>query len=164
MIDFETVNNLLQYNPITGLLRLRVEGYGRKLGGVAGNLDKKGYLEISIKGKGYRSHRLIWLLVFRRFPEQQIDHINQNKSDNRLVNLRVVNNRENHKNMRLYSNNTSGICGVHWSRKDSIWVSGIMSLDGEISKSFKSLLDAVCFRKSLEIKFGYHENHGKQFV
>ena len=160
MIDFDVAHKLLTYCPETGVIRWRVSKRG-----IAGTKTDKGYINIQIKGKAYPAHRLAWLLTFKTFPNPQIDHINQIRDDNRIVNLREVSNRTNHKNMRLYSTNSSGVCGVHWCKKDSLWASQIKAIDGaEISKSFKSLLDAVCFRKSLEIKFGYHENHGKQVV
>ena len=53
-----------------------------------GSLDKDGYLIIKIKGKQYKSHRLVFLYFNRRFPSGEIDHLNRNKTDNRIENLR----------------------------------------------------------------------------
>jgi hypothetical protein len=63
-------------------------------------------------GKLYQAHRLAWFYVYGVFPSGQIDHINRNKSDNRLVNLRDCSISENKQNSGLYKNNKSGFKGV----------------------------------------------------
>lgn len=78
-----------------------------------GSLDKDGYLILKIKGKQYKAHRMAWLYVFGKFPEYTIDHINHNRTDNRIVNLRDINHLENLKNTIKHPNKDTGIIGVY---------------------------------------------------
>ena len=129
-----------------------------KNGEIANAKHSKGYLCV---GK-YLAHRVAWFLYYGCEPIGQIDHINQNKTDNRIVNLRCVSNRENHRNMPIQKNNKSGLMGVHFSRLKSKWVSYI-KVDGKRIHigSFSGFFDACCARKSAESKLGFHLNHGK---
>jgi hypothetical protein len=133
-------------------------------GKVAGRRMKtpsgKSYLEISVDGVRYFAHRLIWMLVNGVEPEE-IDHLDGNGLNNRIDNLRDVLRTENGKNLKLKSNNASGVCGVSWRKRDDVWVSRI-KVDG-ISihlGSFRCKDDAILHRKEAEVKYGFHENHG----
>jgi hypothetical protein len=107
------VKELLLYDADTGYFTWRINVGNRKSNSVAGSLCKKGYLDISVDGKNYRAHRLAWLYINGHFPIGVIDHINGNKADNRLVNLRDVTNAKNLLSFRkVSSNNTSGFLGV----------------------------------------------------
>lgn len=129
-----------------------------KDGVVASGKHSKGYLCVG----RYLAHRLAWFLYYGVEPIGQIDHINQNKTDNRIVNLRCVSNRENHRNMPIQKNNKSGLMGVHFSKLKRKWVSYI-KVDGKRIHigSFSGFFDACCARKSAEVKFGFHLNHGR---
>lgn len=88
---------------------------GRKLiGTIAGNLHKSsGYWQIKINNIEYMAHRLAWLYVYGDFPKIHIDHINHDRADNRLKNLREVNHGENQQNLKDIKRNTkSGLLGV----------------------------------------------------
>ena len=107
------LQELLFYNEHTGEFMWRVHAGNRKKGDFAGSVNHRGYLDISVDGKNYRAHRLVWLYCHGRFPYGVIDHIDGNKLNNKLHNLRDV---TNAKNLRSYrrknSNNTSGFAGV----------------------------------------------------
>jgi hypothetical protein len=92
---------------------------------------------------------------------QDIDHINGNRRDNRIANLRAVDRRENMRNARLRSNNTSGIVGVTFSRDRKKWVAQIN--DGKVRSlgRFDKFEDAVEARKAAERRAGFHPNHGR---
>lgn len=75
----------------------------------AGTINHSGYLCVGYKGIRYRAHRIIWLLHYGKWPEYQIDHINGNRTDNRIENLREVTNYENNQNKRRHSKYGSGI-------------------------------------------------------
>ena len=95
------------------------------------------------------------------FPEGLLDHINHNKLDNRLINLRVVSHSVNHKNTPLNRNNTSGITGVYFMTKRNKWMAGIKSNYKAINLGlFKDKFEAICARKSAEVKHKFHSNHG----
>lgn len=82
--------------------------------------DKK-YLVTSVKGVSYSVHRLIFAYHHGFFP-QQVDHINRDTLDNRIENLRPADQSKNMCNRRKFANNTSGYCGVHWSKRQHKWV------------------------------------------
>lgn len=65
------------------------------------------------------------MLMTGRWPAEQIDHVNMDRSDNRWVNLREATNKQNMENRGRQSNNTSGIVGVSWSATRGKWVAGI---------------------------------------
>ncbi len=78
-----------------------------------GSLDKDGYLIIKIKGKQYKAHRLVFAYFNDRFPTKEIDHINRNRTDNRIENLREVDRIENIRNTTRKINPDTGVCGVY---------------------------------------------------
>ena len=86
-------------------------------GDIIGTPDGLGYLRSSIDGKKYKLHRLAWLYVYGYFPENFIDHINRNRSDNRIENLREVSRQCNVRNCGNLKTNTSGIKGVGWLKR-----------------------------------------------
>jgi len=129
-----------------------------KEGAVANGKHTKGY----VTAGGYLAHRLAWFLYYGEEPSGQIDHINQNKRDNRICNLRCVSNRDNHRNMPIQKNNKSGIVGVHFSKLKGKWVSYIKVNGKRIHiGSFVDFFEACCARRSKESKLGFHINHGK---
>lgn len=92
------------YNPNTG------EMISRRTNRATGWLED-GYYHIQLRGKAYRLHRLIWMYLHNRWPDEMIDHINGIKTDNRLVNLREVTAKQNAEN-RNKINAVSGLKGV----------------------------------------------------
>lgn len=84
-----------------------------KKSGQAGVLVATGYRVVQIAYSNYFVHRLIWLCAHGKWPDGEIDHINGDKSDNRLANLRDVSRRVNKQNIRkANTNNTTGLLGV----------------------------------------------------
>ena len=111
----------LLYDPHTGVFRWAVNRRGKSLAGcIAGSLHSTGYVHISLCGRLYKAHRLAWLFVYGTWPTCHIDHINGDKQDNRIANLREATRSENRQNLRLpYKNNKSGLMGV--SAEKSRW-------------------------------------------
>jgi hypothetical protein len=90
----------------------------RKIGDVAGSLNKQGYWRLNLNGKSYLAHRVIWQLSNGEIPEGfVVDHIDKNPSNNRLENLRMVPIAVNSRNSSLYSTNTTGVNGVIYSEQ-----------------------------------------------
>lgn len=163
MITQSILKEYLSYNPDTGdLTWIKRTGPCNRVGQVAGYIrDTSGYRFIEIQGLVYRSHRLVWLYVHGVAPADEIDHINHNRSDNRLVNLRSVSHSENTRNKSLLSSNNSGCNGVSWAKDREKWRAKIYSNGKQIYLgSFDLLEDAIECRKAANIKYGYHPNHG----
>lgn len=112
----------LHYNPDTGIFtRLISNAQKIKCGDVAGSKTNTGYLEITVLGKRYLSHRLAWFYMTGEMPKNLIDHINRIGADNRFCNLRQANKSENAINGKLKSNNTSGFKGVSLCKRSNKW-------------------------------------------
>lgn len=82
------LKSLLTYDPDTGDFRWRVKRPRCAIGATAGTATYHGYSAIKIDGVTHRAHRLVWLYEFGRWPAGELDHINRNRSDNRVANLR----------------------------------------------------------------------------
>lgn len=121
----------LHYDPETGVFTWSIrKAIKTKVGSMAGNV-KHGYVYIKINNRSYRAHRLAWLYVYGVMPDRQIDHMNGLRDDNRLSNLRLVNNSENQQNIfKIKSNNTSGYRGVSFEKNESKYRAEIM-VDGK---------------------------------
>ena len=120
-----------------------------------------GYRSIQIKGKAYLAHRLIWFCE-KGYQPEYIDHINGNKLDNRLSNLRSVSYIENNKNAAMRSDNKSGQTGVCWCKRELSWrVTININKKQKHIGMYKDLQEAIEVRKEAEIKYDFHENHGR---
>ena len=86
----------------------------------AGTLNTKGYLRIGINGKIYYAHRFVFLMHHGYLPEQ-IDHIDGNRANNAIENLRPATNSQNQQNRAKQKTNTSGYKGVHWRKDAGKW-------------------------------------------
>lgn len=120
-----------------------------------------GYLRtrIGIKETGGNIYILMHVLITRLHninieANQEIDHINGNPADNRLSNLRVVTHGENMRNTKFYINNTSGVKGVYWNKRERRWKAAISINDKTIHLgTFIRKEDAVAKRKDAENKY-----------
>lgn len=122
MITQERLKELFDYNPETGLFIRKVRLGGRaSVGKVVGSLTEKGYLKVYIEGKNYFLHRLAFLFMTGCSPKYEIDHINNNRSDNSWKNLREVLPYENALNRLTYKDSRSGMKGVTWNEKYQYW-------------------------------------------
>lgn len=88
--------------------------------GGGGSLDRYGYLILKIKGKQYKAHHIAWLLVYGEFPACEIDHINRNKLDNRISNLRLSNRRQQCQNIARSINPDTGEIGIYYDRTSGL--------------------------------------------
>jgi len=166
LITQNELKEVLNYDPETGVFTwLTSPGNRVAIGGAAGSACKvtcgKSYQRIMYKNIPYYAHRLAWLYVYGSFPEKDIDHIDGNGLNNKIDNLRAVTHQENGRNRRQSSANTSGCTGVTFYKRDKKWYSHICINGKMINLGFYiDWSDAVCARKSAEIKYGFHENHG----
>lgn len=160
----ERLKQLLHYDPDTGVFTW-IANVNRmaRIGDVAGSVNKVyEYVYIQVLKKKYRAHRLAWLYVHGSFPKNEIDHIDHDRLNNRIDNLRDVTRQENKKNTSISSSNTSGFMGVCWDNSVEKWMVTI-SISGKRKTlgRFTNINDAIEARKAANIKYGYHENHGQ---
>lgn len=126
MITQQKLKELLHYSPETGIFTWKVRPANRvKVGQEAGSYSG-GYRRIRIDDKRYYGHRLAWLYMYGEFPDRQIDHINEVKDDNRIVNLREASYQLQQQNISSRKNNTSGIKGVYWHKVRQKWMACIV--------------------------------------
>ena len=161
----EELQKLLEYNALTGKLTwLSDRKYSNiKKGDEAGCLDAKGYrvirLIINGKKKGYKAHRLAYLLHTGNLPVHQIDHINGNKADNAWSNLRDATSSINSSNRKLSSRNRSGTIGVALITQSGKWRA--YARDNKYLGEYILLEDAIAARSAAEVLLGnFGPNHG----
>lgn len=164
----EELCKLLSYDGSTGKLYWKPRGNKRwdsiYAGKEAGSLRPIGYVVVKLSEKAYRAHRLIWKMVYGVDPNS-IDHIDMNKSNNLLSNLRQVSHEENMKNKKMAKNNPSGCTGVYWRGDSKKWRAVVGNLNRLVHLgNFDTFDEAVAAREVAKIYYGYSENHGKVMV
>ncbi len=148
----EYLRSVLHYDQETGIFTWKVSTSRRvKVGDVAGSQNGGGYLQISVQSRLQLAHRLAWLHTYSEWPEDQLDHINRIRTDNRVANLRDVSTKQNMQNAGKYSSNTSGHPGVSWHKRISKWVASITHNKKRIHLGyFENLEEAIAARKAAE--------------
>jgi len=181
--DINVLRNLLDYDPQTGILTWRARGpewfkgtdprgaqwaannWNAKFAGKSAlNCSQRsGYRTGAVLAIPLVAHRVAYAIHtgLTEFPE--LDHINGDRADNRIVNLRPVSHSENAQNTALYSSNTSGYHGVMWEKSHKAWAVKI-NIGGRQRRigRFKNKDDAIAARKRAETALGYHPNHGRK--
>ena len=156
MITQKELQQFLDYNLTAGVF---IWKGGRRMGKVAGTQTHKGYTQIKIKGKCYRAGRLAILYVDGAFPEDQVDHRNRIRNDDRYDNLICCSQSYNMQNVGVPKNNTTGIRGVGWCNTRNMFTAKIV-----VNNKFKGLgyfdnkIDAIKARLKGEQKYNRPSN------
>lgn len=169
----EILRQLLDYDASTGVLRWKHRDrsfFGsereykrwnvRYAGSRAFTPNTNGYLDGYVLRVMHRAHIVAWAIHYGEIPTIYIDHINGNRTDNRIANLRQVSAQENARNSKQKSSNTSGFTGVcpHKGK----WRATIMNDRKQLYLGiFRNIEDAAAARKEAERRLGYHQNHGR---
>jgi hypothetical protein len=152
----ERLRELLHYDPLTGLFRRLKQCGSSWKGDIAGTVHR-GYIVISIDGRNHKAHRLAWLYVHGKWPDDQIDHRDRDKANNRFANLRAATNKQNHENLNMPRNNTSGHRGVYWYKPYSKWIVFVGHNNNQVFVGyFDSIAEAVAARKKAEQRLFTH--------
>lgn len=170
------LSELVSYDALTGIMAwkprpLKYCGTPKKqdamnkriLGKMAFNSKHaQGYLHGSVCGEHILAHRAAWALHYGEWPDGLIDHINGDRTDNRIENLRCVCDTGNAKNSSLRSDNTSGSVGIYWIERTKRWRARIYVNGAPVHLGyFETKDDAIAARKKAEAENGYHPNHGR---
>lgn len=177
MIDVQILKTLIAYDPDTGSLtwlertldahedHTTVPRWNKRFAGkraMTAN-HSKGYLCGNVLGRLHLAHRVAWAVAYGEWPDGQIDHINGDKKDNRLCNLRCVSNSENHRNMPVRKDSLSGIQGVYLDKRSGKWTARIKNNGSNLHLgTFATKEKAEEARESIKKALGYHENHGRR--
>ena len=106
---------MLRLDVETGRLYWRTSGGRRKAGAEAGGINHSGYLRVSLMGRYFFAHRIVWMLIHGEWPSAIVDHADRNRANNRPSNLRVANKSLNAQNSTSRSDSRTGLRGVGWS-------------------------------------------------
>lgn len=128
------------YNPETGEL-----SRDDRSGGL-GSLDKNGYRILKVKGKQFKYHRVVWLVCNGKFPDKELDHIDRNKLNNRIENLREVEPWQNSLNKERIINKCTGEEHIYFDNTTSGLKAKYVVRRGKTCKRFRNLEDAKKYR------------------
>lgn len=174
-LTYAQVSELLKYDPETGKLfwlsrpremfrtTQQWKTWNTRFSGTEAlpTVGHAGYSNGRILGRPHAAHRVAWLLYYRQWPSRDIDHINGDKSDNRIANLRDTSKQDNMRNMRQAKNNTSGVTGVFWNKASAKWQVGICVNSTTIYLGlFETFEAAVDARINAQTSFGFSKRHG----
>jgi hypothetical protein len=156
------IASILEYDPASGHLRWIKARKGIRVGDIAGTVNPHGYLRITIDGRPYQAHRVVWLMANGAWPDDVIDHINGIGTDNRITNLRACTQSENRMNSKVGRNSKSGVKGVTWRKAISAWEVNV-GIGGRavFAGFYENLSDAKKAAMDLRMRLhGEFANHG----
>ncbi|QVP48868.1 HNH endonuclease [Salmonella enterica subsp. salamae] len=162
MITKKRVDEVLHFDEETAEFTWKIyRGGTKKVGDKAGTLDSKGYRQIRIDGVTYLAHRLVWLIKHGEWPQHHIDHIDRNHLNNHPSNLRKCTHAENHQNIPVRKDNSSGVTGVSYVKRSKKWLAYIY-VNGKAKRLglYENFNDAVMAR--IKAKKHYHTFHPHQ--
>lgn len=165
-ICIETLRRLIEYDPTTGILTWlqrpedlcksprECRRWNSRFSGKPAltATDTKGYMRGTIMGRGYPAHHVAWALTYGEWPAHQVDHIDRDKTNNRLRNFRSATNAQNCRNRGARKDSKTGVAGVSFHKGTQKWCARIM-VDGKRKHIgvFASIDDAIAARNSAQI-------------
>ena len=125
LVSIEDLHLHFSYDSHTGIIRSKTNRRNVHEGDIVGSLDRQGYITTTLFKKPMKQHRMAWAMFYGEWPCGDIDHINRDKKDNRIENLRVVTNAQNKQNLDKPESNTSGFMGASFHKKSGKWAANI---------------------------------------
>lgn len=175
MIDI--IREFVTYDPLTGIFtwKYRDRKWFKSDGSYKGWNTRyagkrcfctpvpEGYHVGCVFEKMYYAHRVAWALVNNAWPDDEIDHDNGVRTDNRYDNLRNKTHGDNGRNQGIRPTNTSGYTGVMWHKTDKRWIARIKFQGEELRLgSYDNIAEAIAARQAAEVALGFHPGHGKR--
>ena len=161
-LTLDLVNKLFRYDKETGDLIRKVSVSSRgQAGDIAGTVNSLGYCVTTIEGTKYRNHRVIFLMHNGYLPAC-LDHIDTNRLNNRIENLRPATTAQNQYNAGIRKDNTSGVKGVTWHAQSSKWQSQVRYKgENNYLGLYRTVTEATtAVHKAREQLHGEFVNHG----
>jgi hypothetical protein len=149
------LKELVSYNEETGIFTRIIKASSSKPGIVISKPMKSGYLRMHIDSILYYHHRLAWLYVYGNWPKLLIDHIDGDKSNNKIKNIREANFSENFQNISIVSNAASGLRGAYLDKKSGKWQAKIMKNYKSISAGYYDTAE-LAHKAYLDAKRKHH--------
>jgi hypothetical protein len=143
-LTYEQAHTLFTYKD--GHLYWKVDRRNCSRGSLAGSREPKGYWRIGYEGKSYKAHRVIWVM-HGNHPVPVLDHIDGDRLNNKIENLRAASFGENNLNSKLQKRNTYGVKGLRWFAGRNKWI-GVIRHKGKqyYTKGFSSEDKDECIR------------------
>lgn len=164
----DVLRSALSYEPVTGHLYWKANDAiphtpARKPGSRAlGYITERGYYRGGLLGRQVMAHRVVWKWHYGTEPDE-IDHVDGDKTNNRIENLRAATRQDNVRNTSIRKTNKSGVQGVYWHAAKRAWIASIRTAGRQVHLGkFATLDDAAACRKLAEREYGYHPNHGRR--
>ena len=158
-IEQSRVRELYNYDGVK-LLRRTSRG-GQEVGSEPGFISSGEYKQISVDGKTYMYHHIVWLWETGRLPTSELDHIDRNKTNNSISNLRECTPTENCQNRPLRIDNKTGVNGVYLKKGRNKYQAMIRVNKKLISLGmFDTIEEATIAREEANIKYGFSNSHG----
>lgn len=160
----EDLKEYVEYDSETGeFYRLKIDAPNltRYVGIEATNISSNGYGSVTVKNVNFSAHKIAWFLYHNEIPDFHIDHINGDKLDNRICNLRKSNPLSNQRNRKKNVNNSTGVNGVYVSRgkyRARIKIKGVLVHLG----TYDTLEEAKEARLLADCKYEFDDNHGRR--
>jgi hypothetical protein len=162
MLTPEELHQIFSYDPETGKLYWKMRTSQKSvIGKVAGSINPSGRVIVTVRHKRYKAHRIAWAMMTGKWPDNEIDHINRDPSDNRWSNLREATHAQNMKNLPIFKANKSGRKGVSWHAIGKKWqahikadgVNHYLGLFSTVEEAAEAYIEAS---KRLHGKFSAH--------
>ena len=164
-ITHEQLTEALHYCPESGVFTwLTNRGRNHSIkGSVAGVIKQpSGYRCIRLHGQAFLAHRLAMFYVNGFWPEDLIDHINGDRLDNRMSNLRICSKAQNIRNSKMKRTNRCGLKGVHWHKPTGKWRASITVDRKNISLGLYTNPEEAhaAYTAAADLMHGEFANHG----
>lgn len=159
-LSIELIREVFSYCPATGIIiwknPINKKAITGKQAGYVWRHLRKEYLIVPFGRKQVKAHRLAWALYYGSFPKHQIDHVDNNGLNNKIENLRDVEQTINQKNRRINLNNKAGMAGVYYDKNCKKWRASIQSDKKRYNLGcFEYLQEAKEARQKANIKYGF---------